>query len=103
MNRAGAALAGIATDMGAREPEILPKELYEQQPRLDIRGDRFSVHGHCYRCHEILPCILFRRLVVDAQQTPESQLRRSFIEALERRSTSNRRSAFFATHSAWQE
>src|SRR5258706_2058158 len=71
MNRAGAALTGIATDMGAREPEILPKELHKQQSRLDIRGDRLSVHGHGYRCHEILPCIIFRRLVADAWQTPD--------------------------------
>jgi hypothetical protein len=40
---AGAALAGVAADVGAGQPEVLPQEMDEQQSRLDLRRVRDPV------------------------------------------------------------
>ena len=40
VNDAGAALRGVASDMGAGQAQILPQELHQQRARIDIRGCR---------------------------------------------------------------
>ena len=44
MDDAGAALAGVAADMGAGQVEIFAQEMNEEGPVLDIGGDRLAVH-----------------------------------------------------------
>jgi hypothetical protein len=44
MDGAGAALAGVAPDMRAGEPQLIPQKVDEQSSILHVRGDRFSVH-----------------------------------------------------------
>jgi hypothetical protein len=46
MDRAAAALAGVAADMGAGQAQVLAQELDEQRAPLDFAADRFAVHGH---------------------------------------------------------
>ena len=43
---AGAAVARVATPMGPGEPQLIPEEMHEQRPRLDVGGDRLAVDGH---------------------------------------------------------
>ncbi len=42
---AGAAMAGVAADMGSGEIELLAKEMNEQEARLDVGFDRLAVDG----------------------------------------------------------
>ena len=46
MDRTAAALAGVAADMGAGQPQVLAQELDEQRAPLDLAADRFAVHRH---------------------------------------------------------
>jgi hypothetical protein len=45
MNKAGAALARVATDMRARQAKVFAQEIDEQEARLDFRCLWLSVHG----------------------------------------------------------
>ena len=51
MNDAGAALAGIATDMCAGEAELVTQHARKQRSRFDIHGDWITVHGQGYNRH----------------------------------------------------
>jgi hypothetical protein len=44
MDDAGAALAGIAADMGAREIQVFAQQMHEEGPVLDLDGNRPAVH-----------------------------------------------------------
>ena len=44
VDHAGAALAGVAADMGAGEAQVLAQELHEQRARVDVGGDGLTVH-----------------------------------------------------------
>src|SRR5690348_17984283 len=44
----GAALAGIAADMGPGEAQMLAQELNQQRAGLDIALNRLAVHRHAY-------------------------------------------------------
>src|SRR6476620_10283258 len=46
MDEAGAALRGVAADMGACEPKMLAQELDQERAGVDIGGDGFAVHRH---------------------------------------------------------
>ena len=53
-HRAGAALAGVAADLGAGEAERLAQEVHEQQPRLDVALIGAAVDGDPDgECHEL--------------------------------------------------
>jgi hypothetical protein len=41
---AGAALAGVAADMGPGEVEVIPQELDQQRAVLDVDGNGLAVH-----------------------------------------------------------
>jgi hypothetical protein len=43
VHRAGAAVRGVAADLGAGEVEVLPQEVDEQSARLDLELDRPTV------------------------------------------------------------
>ena len=45
MHDAGAALRGVAADMGAGQPQVLAQELHQQRARVDIGRHRIAVHG----------------------------------------------------------
>ena len=45
MHGAGAALAGIAADVRARERKLVPQEIDQQRARIDVRGDLLAVDG----------------------------------------------------------
>jgi hypothetical protein len=34
--------------MGSGEPQLIPQEMHQQHPRLDIGGHRLAVHGHAH-------------------------------------------------------
>ena len=44
MDDAGAALAGIAADMGAGQVQMFAQEMDQQGPVLDVDRDRLAVH-----------------------------------------------------------
>ena len=44
-HRAGAADAVLAADVGAGEPEAVPEEVGQEQPRLDVLADDLAVDG----------------------------------------------------------
>jgi hypothetical protein len=44
MHDAGAALRGVAADMGAGQPQILAQELHQQGAGIDIGVDGIAVH-----------------------------------------------------------
>ncbi len=46
VDHAGAALAGVAADMGAGEAEMLAQELDQQRARLDLARHRLAVDLH---------------------------------------------------------
>ena len=46
MHHAGAALAGVAADMRAGEPQVLAQELHQQRARIDVGGGGLAVHRH---------------------------------------------------------
>ena len=52
---AGAALRGVAADVGAGQPQALAQELHEERPPLHLARDRAAVDGHRYLGHAILP------------------------------------------------
>src|SRR5690606_35571918 len=47
----GAALAGVAADMGAGEPEPVAQELDQERAPLDLARRLAAVHCHGYRWH----------------------------------------------------
>src|SRR6202020_282964 len=51
---AGPALRGVASDMRAGQAQILPQELHEQRPRIDIRRRRAAVHRHRDMNHPVI-------------------------------------------------
>ena len=53
MNDAGAALAGIAADMGAGQAEMLPQELHQERARLDVLRHRLAVDCHGNTGHSL--------------------------------------------------
>ena len=59
---AGAAMGGLAADMGAGEREVLADEMHQERARLDEAFDLGAVdlHGHMSFCH--LPLPYFARL-----------------------------------------
>jgi hypothetical protein len=42
---AGAALAGVAPDVGAGQGQLAAQQIDEQRARLDLSGDGLAVHG----------------------------------------------------------
>jgi hypothetical protein len=46
MDDAGPALRRVAADMRAGQAQILPQELYEQRPRIDIRRCGAAIDRH---------------------------------------------------------
>src|SRR5215468_6545488 len=48
---AGAAMRGVAADVGTREAQPLPDEMNQQQPRLDFGGVRGPIYGHSDLVH----------------------------------------------------
>ena len=60
MHDTGAALAGIASDMGAGQPQILAQELHKERAGVDIAGYGITVHdqgnfGHQHSLSSALP------------------------------------------------
>jgi hypothetical protein len=47
MHATRAALAGVATDMGACQVQMFAQEMDQQHTRLNSRADRFSVYREC--------------------------------------------------------
>jgi hypothetical protein len=45
MHGAGAALAGVAADVRARERKLVPQEIDQKRARIDVRGDLLAVDG----------------------------------------------------------
>ena len=58
MDDAGAALAGVAADMGAGQAELLAQELHQQRSALDSTGGGLAVHRHGYSRHSDPPLLL---------------------------------------------
>ena len=46
MHDAGAALRGVAADMGAGQAKVFAQKLHQQGSGIDIGGDGFAVHRH---------------------------------------------------------
>jgi len=44
MHDAGAALRGVAADVGTGQPQMLAEKLHQKGARIDIRGDGFAIH-----------------------------------------------------------
>ena len=55
MDDAGAALAGIASDMGAGETEVIAQQMHEQRSVFDIGRNRLAVDGQLHFGHSDLP------------------------------------------------
>src|SRR3954463_4104270 len=55
VDRAGAALAGVAADLRAGQAEAVPDEVDEQRPRLDVGFPLDAVDGHRDPCHLVPP------------------------------------------------
>src|SRR6476660_4365297 len=59
MNDTGAALAGVAADMGARQVQMVAQEIDKEGPVLDLSRDRLAVHCQFDCRHvETSPCFL---------------------------------------------
>src|SRR5258707_12529380 len=59
MNDTGAALAGVAADMGARQVQMIAQEIDKEGPVLDLSRDRLAVHRQFDCRHvETSPCFL---------------------------------------------
>src|SRR5258705_13619530 len=57
MHDTGAALAGIAADMGAGEVQMIAQEIDKEGPVLDLSRDRLAVHRQFDCRHvETSPC-----------------------------------------------
>jgi hypothetical protein len=54
VHHAGTALRGIATHMGAGEPQVLAQKLHQKGARIDVTGDGFAVHRQCDGGHGFL-------------------------------------------------
>jgi hypothetical protein len=54
MNHAGAALAGIAADMGARQVQMLAQEMDQKRTVLGFNRDRLAVNRQ-FDCRHIIP------------------------------------------------
>ena len=54
---AGAALGGVAADVGAGEAQALAEELDEEGPAFHLAGHRATVHGHGDFWHGFLPVV----------------------------------------------
>ena len=52
VHHAGATLRGVAAYVSTGEPQILPQELYQKRARVDVTGDRLTVHRHRNGRHE---------------------------------------------------
>ncbi len=50
VNDAGAALRGVAADMGAGQPQVFAQQLHQQRARIDIGGDGLAVHRQGNGC-----------------------------------------------------
>src|SRR6476659_2923167 len=59
MNDTGAALAGVAADMGARQVQMVAQEIDKEGPVLDLSRDRLAIHCQ-FECRhvETSPCFL---------------------------------------------
>ncbi len=55
MDDAGTALAGVTTDVGAREAKFFAKQLNQQCPVFDFGRNRLAVHRKRNGGHVILP------------------------------------------------
>src|SRR5690606_6126589 len=55
VDRAGAALAGVAADVGAGQIEVLAQELDEEGARLDLARHCLTVHRHGNASHSVSP------------------------------------------------
>src|SRR5437868_615645 len=63
MDDAGAALAGIAADMGAGEAQMFAQELDQQGAGFDITAHRLAIHCHGNCWHRfLLPCTSRNRI-----------------------------------------
>src|SRR5258708_32530135 len=59
MDDTGAALAGVAADMGARQVQMIAQEIDKEGPVLDLSRDRLAVHRQFDCRHvETSPCFL---------------------------------------------
>src|SRR6266436_6842612 len=59
MNDTGAALAGVAADMGAGQVQMIAQEIDKEGPVLDLSRDRLAVHRQFDCRHvETSPCFL---------------------------------------------
>src|SRR5262249_54144423 len=54
MDHAGAALRGVAANMGAGQPQMFAQELDQEGTGIDVGGDGFAVHRHGYCGHGVL-------------------------------------------------
>ena len=55
MHDAGAALAGVAADMGAGQAEMFAQQLDEQRAAFHLDGLALAVHGKAHLRHGFLP------------------------------------------------
>jgi hypothetical protein len=51
MNDTGAALAGVASDMGAGQAQMLAQQAGKEPSPLNLRCDWITVHGQGYNGH----------------------------------------------------
>src|SRR5580693_8820071 len=73
MNDAGAALAGVATDMGAGQPQRFAQQLHQEGAPLNRSRNRLAVDGKAHRLlHENLP-------ELRSSQRPTLLMRASFL------------------------
>jgi hypothetical protein len=63
MDDTGAALAGVAADMGAGQVEIVAQEMHEQRTVLDIDRDGSAVHCEFDGRHALTPPEMIFELV----------------------------------------
>jgi hypothetical protein len=54
---AGAALAGVATDMGAGQVQVFAEELNEQGAGFDLARHLLAVHRHGNRGHALISLV----------------------------------------------
>src|SRR5258707_1392236 len=55
VHHAGAALRGIAADMGAGQAQVLAQELHQKGARVEVAGDGLAVHRHRDGGHGVPP------------------------------------------------
>ena len=54
MDRTGAALAGIATNVCARQRKVFPQKIYKKRTVLYLAGRSFAVYGQGNGWHPVL-------------------------------------------------